>query len=199
MYDFSGAIDNNLFVTNMIPAPFDPAQRNRFGATANHSTIFLKMVATDTPLGRVIVYIQTNFSGDGGNYGLQLKQAYVTVGHLTLGKARSTFADGPARWRLRWTTRALPRQVSSKNMLVQYASPSYSGFSWAISAELPSASYTTGAGARSIAQRFPDIPAYVQYSWASGSHVRLSGILRELSYRDNVQASNHFTTDGACS
>ena len=24
MYDFSGAIDNNLFVTNMIPAPFDP-------------------------------------------------------------------------------------------------------------------------------------------------------------------------------
>lgn len=34
----------------------------------------------------------------------------------------------------------------------------------------------------------------MQYSWASGSHVRLSGILRELSYRDNVQASNHFAT-----
>ena len=42
-------------------------------------------------------------------------------------------------------------------------------------------------------------PAYVQYSWASGSHVRLSGILRELSYRDNVQASNHFATGwGPC-
>lgn len=193
MYDFSGAIDNNLFVTNMIPAPFDPAQRNRFGATANHSTIFLKMVATDTPLGRVIVYIQTNFSGDGGNYGLQLKQAYVTVGHLTLGKARSTFADGPAMAPT-VDDQGPSGQVSSKNMLVQYASPSYNGFSWAISAELPSASYTTGAGARSISQRFPDIPAYVQYSWASGSHVRLSGILRELSYRDNVQASNHFAT-----
>lgn len=96
MYDFNGAIDNNEFVTNQIPVPFNPAQSERFGATAAYSSIFLKMVATETPVGRVVVYIQTEFSGDDGNYGLTLKQAYATVGHLTLGKARSTFSDAPA-------------------------------------------------------------------------------------------------------
>ena len=129
----------------------------------------------------------------------QPKQAYVTVGHPHLSARHEALSPMARAMAPTVDDQGPSGQVSSKNMLVQYASPSYSGFSWAISAELPSASYTTGAGARSIAQRFPDIPAYVQYSWASGSHVRLSGILRELSYRDNVQASNHFTTDGACS
>ena len=72
-YDFDGAIDNSNFVTNMIPVPLDPSQRQRFGATAANSTIFLKMVTRPTKVGRVIVYIQTNFTG--ASYGLELKQA----------------------------------------------------------------------------------------------------------------------------
>ncbi len=46
-----------------------------------------------------------------------------------------------------------------------------------------------------LKERFPDIPAYIQYQWDGGaSHVRLSGILRELSYRDLVAGSNRFAT-----
>lgn len=193
MYDVDGAIDNNGFVTNLIPVPFDPAQRNRFGATAANSKLFLKMVATHTPVGRVIVYLETEFSGDNGNYGLTLKQAYATVGNFTLGKARSVFADAPAMAPT-VDDQGPSGQVTAKNMLIKYNSPSYGGFSWAVSAELPSASYTVGSHARSIAQRFPDIPAYVQYSWHSGCHVRVSGLLRELSYRNLVTGSNKFVT-----
>lgn len=193
MYDVDGAIDDNGFCTYMIPVPFDPALRNRFGATAANSKLFLKMVATRTPVGRVIVYIETEFTGDNGNYGLTLKQAYASVGHFTLGKARSTFADGPAMAPT-VDDQGPSGQVTAKNMLIRYDSPKYGGFSWAISAELPSADYTNGPQTKAIAQRFPDIPAYVQYSWASGSHVRLSGLLRELSYRDLANGSNHFQT-----
>ncbi len=194
MYDFDGAVDNNDYYTNLIPVPTDPSQRQRFGATAAHSTIFLKLVTAPTRVGRVIVYIQTNFTGDNGGYGLELKQAYVTVGHVTLGKARSTFADGPSMAPT-VDDQGPAGQVSAKNMMVQYASSDYKGFSAAISAELPSASYTTGSSAKSIAQRFPDIPLYVQYAWNKGvSHVRLSGILRELSYRDLTVGKNHFET-----
>lgn len=193
MYDVDGAIDNNGFCTYEIPVPFDPALRNRFGATAANSKLFLKMVATQTPVGRVIVYIETEFTGDNGNYGLKLKQAYASVGHFTLGKARSTFADGPAMAPT-VDDQGPSGQVTAKNMLIRYDSPKYGGFSWAISAELPSAGYTLDPQSKEIAQRFPDIPAYVQYSWASGSHVRLSGILRELSYRDLASGSNHFET-----
>lgn len=190
-YDADGAVDNNDFYTNMIPVPLDPAQRQRFGATAAHSTIFLKMVTRPTKVGRVIVYIQTNFTGP--SYGLRLKQAYVTVGHVTLGKARSTFADGPAMAPT-IDDQGPSGQVTAKNMLVQYISPSWRGFSFAISGEVPDASYTTGSAARSISQRFPDIPVYVQYSWEKGSHVRLSGMLRELSYRNLSKQKNHFVT-----
>lgn len=193
-YDINGAVPDNDFCTNMIPVPFDPAQRQRFGAGAAHSTIFLKLVTRPTRVGRIIVYIQTNFTGDNGGYGLKLKQAYVSIGHITLGKARSTFADGPAMAPT-VDDQGPSGQVTAKNMMVQYATSVYNGFSAAISAELPSAGYTTGTDARPIAQRVPDIPAYVQYQWNKGdSHIRLSGILRELSYRDDVTHKNKFAT-----
>lgn len=194
MYDMNGAIDNDGFTTYDIPAPFDPAQRQRFGASAKHSTLFLKMVARKTRLGRVIVYLQTNFTGDNGGYGLKLEQAYVSVGNLTLGKARSTFSDAPAMAPT-VDDQGPCGQVTAKNMLVQYRTPSWRGFSGAISVELPEASYTTTDATRSIAQRFPDIPLYIQYGWnEEASHVRLSGILRELSYRDELAGRNHFVT-----
>ncbi len=194
MYDFDGAIASNGFTTNLIPVPFNPAQRNRFGATANHSTLFLKMVTSPTRVGRVIVYMQGNFSGDGDKYGFQLKQAYVKVGNLTLGKARTTFSDAEAMAPT-VDDEGPSGQVSAKNMLVQYASPHYKCFSWAISAELPTASYTLTPHLESIPQRFPDIPAYIQFSWGKNhnNHFRFSGILRELSYRTIGDKADQYT------
>lgn len=86
-------------------------------------------------------------------------------------------------------------QVGAKNMLVRYETSNYGGFSAAISAELPDASYTVGADSRKIGQRVPDIPAYVQYAWHGGdSHIRLSGMLRQLCYRNLATEKNHFAT-----
>lgn len=194
-YDMDGAIASDEFVTNEIPVPFNPAQRQRFGATAAYSSLFLKLVTKRTRVGRVIVYIQSNFAGGDGGYGMQLKQAYVSVGHVTMGKARSTFADGPAMAPT-IDEEGPSGQVAAKNMLVKYVSPSYKGFVYAASVEVPSATYTNGAHTEAIAQRFPDIPAYMQYEWDKGnSHVRLSGILRQLSYRDLLDGgSNRFKT-----
>lgn len=193
-YDFDGAIDDNGFVTNAIPVPADPALRNRFGADASHSTIFLKLVTKNSKLGRIIVYVQTNFTGDDGGYGLKLKQAYVNIGHLTAGLARSTFADGESQAPT-VDTEGPSGQIDAKNMLFQYKTSSWKGLSAAISAEYPKADYTlTSAYEQKISQRFPDIPLYVQYSWKSGNHIRLSGILRELSYRDLVSGKNRFET-----
>lgn len=194
MYDFDGAVDNNDYITNLIPVHNDPAQRQRFGATAANSTIFLKLVTSPTKVGRVIVYIQTNFTGDNGGYGLKLKQAYVSVGHVTLGKARSTFADGPAMAPT-VDDQGPSGQVTAKNMLVRYTTSDYKGFSAAISAELPSVTYTNALSTKTISQRVPDIPIYLQYAWdKDNSHIRLSGILRQLSYRDLVDNKNRFET-----
>ena len=194
MYDMDGAIPSNGFTTYDIPVPFDPAQRQRFGATANHSTIFLKMVTQKTRFGRVIVYMQGNFTGNNGGYGFKMSQAYVSVGNVTLGLARSTFADGPAMAPT-VDDEGPSGQVTRKNMLVKYTTPSYRGLSAALSVELPSITMTTGTEAASISQRVPDIPAYVQYAWNGGaSHLRLSGIYRGISYRDLKSGRNEIAS-----
>lgn len=190
MYDVDGAIDDNGFTTYEIPTPFNPAQRQRFGADASHSTIFLKLVAHDSRMGKIIVYVQTGFKSD---YGMKLKQAYVNIGHLTAGLARSTFADGEAQAPT-IDTQGPSGEVTAKNMLFQYKTKSYKGLTAAASVEMPDADYTLASGASAISQRFPDIPVYVQYSWSDDSHVRLSGILRQLSYRNLDAGKNNFVT-----
>lgn len=189
-YDFDGAIDGPGFTTFDIPVPMNPAQRQRFGADASHSTIFLKLATRSERLGRIIVYVQTNFTGDNGGYGLKLKQAYVSVGNFTAGLARSTFVDGESGAPT-IDPEGPSGAVAGKNMLFQYKTKSYKGLSAAISIEVPKADYSNVEGkTENIAQRFPDIPLYLQYSWASSSHIRLSGIYRRLSYRDLVDNSN---------
>lgn len=194
MYDMNGAIAANGFTTYDIPVPLNPAQRQRLGADASHSSLFLKLAARSETLGQVTVYIQTNFTGDNGGYGMKLKQAYVTAGHWTAGKARSTFADGESQAPT-VDSEGPSGQIDAKNLLVRYKSPSYKGLSFAASVEMPSADYTLAPQTQTINQRFPDIPVYLQYAWDGGdSHVRLAGILRELSYRDLATARNHFVT-----
>lgn len=192
MYDFDGAIDGTGFTTYDIPVPFDPSQRQRFGADASQSTIFLKLVTSPTKVGRITAYIQTGFNSASSGYTLKLKQAYVSVGHVTAGLARSTFADGESQAPT-IDSEGPSGQIDAKNMLFQYKTKIYKGLSAAISVENPSADYTTVADAsRSIAQRFPDIPIYIQYAWNDQSHIRVSAIYRRLSYRDLLIEKNHF-------
>lgn len=192
MYDFNGAIDDNGFTTFDIPVPRDPAQRNRFGADASHSTIFLKLVTKPTKFGRVIVYIQTDFTGDNGGYGLKLKQAYVSLGNVTAGLAHSVFSD-PESQAPTIDPQGPSGQVDKRNIMFKYAVKLGKGFSVGASLEVPTAGYQLSSSEQAINQRCPDIPAYVQYSWGkSDSHVRLSGIFRRMSYRDLVKGKNRF-------
>lgn len=192
LYDFDGAIDGTGFTTYDIPVPMNPAQRQRFGADASQSTVFLKLVTRSNQLGRVTVYLQTGFNSSANGYTMKLKQAYVSVGHVTAGLARSTFADGEAQAPT-IDSEGPSGQVTAKNMLIQYKTGLYRGLSAAISVENPSASISDDAGlTEPIAQRFPDIPVYVQYAWNPQSHVRVAAIYRHLSYRDMAEGKNRF-------
>lgn len=204
-YDFDGAIDDGAsFITYDIPVPANPAMRNQFFGNANHSTIFLQLVGRSEKFGYYQMYVQTNFSGNGTTgYGLKLKQAYLKVGYVTAGLANSTFVDGAAG------TPTIDDQgpageLGVKNIQLRYAPRFSDHLSGAIAVEMPEASYTIKAPAEGqtadvekINQRMPDIPVYLQYEWGGASHVRLSGLLRNLSYRDLLTQRNHFKTGWA--
>lgn len=201
-YDFKGAIDDYEFQPYDIAVPNNPELRQRFGAGAQNTSLFGKLVGRSEKLGIYSVYFQVKFTGNSGAYGVKLKQAYVNIAHFTAGLASSTFVDADAQAPTLDPFGA-PGQVTEKNMLFRYTSPSYRGFKYALSVEVPKASYTNAertdadgeetALSKAIPQRVPDIPAYVQYGWGD-SHVRLSGMLRNLAYRDLLTGKNHIKT-----
>lgn len=198
-YDFCGAIDDGpCFIPFDIPVPTDPALRNQFNASANHTTIFMQLVGTTEHFGNYQVYVQTDFSGDGANgYGLKLKQAYLSLGYVTAGLTRSTFVDGSAGTPV-IDDQGPAGEMSAKNILLQYRPQFDRYWSGAISVELPEADYSVTSTTEAIKQRVPDIPAYIQFAWKGGkSHIRLSGLLRNLSYRDIPAGDNRFVTGWA--
>ena len=191
-YDFDGAIDNGAdFTTYDIPVPRDPSLRSQFYGNANHSSIFLQLVGRSERFGYYQMYVQTNFSGNGNTgYGLKLKQAYLSVGYVTAGLANSTFVDGAAGTPV-IDDQGPSGEASRKNVLLRYAPRFNNHFSGAVSIEMPSVTVTADDATKRINPRVPDIPLYVQYAWDGGkSHVRLSGLFRDLYYRDLATGRN---------
>lgn len=191
-YDFDGAIDDGSnFTTYDIPVPRDPAQVSQFYGNANNSTIFLQLVGRSERFGYYQMYVQTNFTGNGNTgYGLKLKQAYLSVGYVTAGLATSTFVDNAAGTPT-IDDEGPSGEMSCKNVLMRYAPRFNNHFSAAVSVEMPKVSVTANDDTKRINPRVPDIPLYVQYAWDGGrSHVRMSGLFRDLYYRDLASGRN---------
>lgn len=198
-YDFDGSTDDGASLTTFdIPVPNNPAQRSQFYGNANHSTIFLQLVGHSDMFGYYSAYIQTTFQGDGAQgYGVKVKQAYMRVGYVTAGLANSTFVDGAAGTPV-VDDQGPSGEMAKKNVLVRYAPRFSDHLSGAIGIEMPSVTSTFNSQTQKINQRVPDIPIYLQYEWGGGkSHVRASGLLRNMSYRDLVAKSNKFKTGWA--
>lgn len=69
---------------------------------------------------------------------------------------------------------------------------------FAVSAETPETHITAVDGqSEPIEEWLPDGAGFVQYEWGRTSHVRLSGIVRSLSYRDLLSAATTTRPDGA--
>ena len=192
--DMGGISDNLDFVTADIPVPKQADMLNQFQMDASTSRLFLKLVGRNTAVGNFSVYVESDFRGkDGHQYDLRLRQAYIRLGNLLFGRTRSTFADGAAGPPT-IDFEGPSGSVSKKNTMIQYKQQIDKNWSWAASIESPSESYTVVKNeSKSIKQRIPDIPAYMQYEWNDGqSHIRLSGLFRALSYRNLVKAENEY-------
>ena len=192
--DMGGISDNLDFVTADIPVPKQADMQNQFQMDASTSRLFLKLVGRNTAVGNFSVYVESDFRGkDGHQYDLRLRQAYIRLGNLLFGRTRSTFADGAAGPPT-IDFEGPSGSVSKKNTMIQYKQQIDKNWSWAASIESPSESYTVVKNeSKSIKQRIPDIPAYMQYEWNDGqSHIRLSGLFRALSYRNLVKEENEY-------
>ena len=182
-YDFNGIVDDVDFIPALIPQPGSTSVRNQFQMDASTSTIFLKLVGRTKHLGNFIVYTAGNFRGSGKTF--ELQNAYLSFLGFTMGYDTGLFMD----------LAAAPPTIDFQGpdgmtfyraTQLRYEANVMKGLKVGVGVEMPSVDGTPAQDVRIGKQRMPDIPAYVQYSWAKASHIRVGGILRSMTYEDQV-------------
>ncbi len=189
-YDFTYVMPNRDFVTAVIPMQGSISNKHRALMDASTSRLFFESVIKTRSGHPLKAYVETDFRGPSNT--LRLRQAYVSFCGFKFGQATSTFTDinsafntidfeGPNAY------------TYSRNLMIQYTHEWCSGLSAGIALEYPVVNATYSANNSPVYQRVPDIPAYLQYAWGGGetsSHIRLSGLLRNMYYTDNVIDAN---------
>lgn len=189
-FDWNGSIPNENFVPYDIPIPKNPTSLRNLSASASGTGLFFTLLGNNKLLGNFMAYFQADFNGYN-HRGFRIKKAYVNIKDWTAGYAVTTFED----------TQAEPATVdgsgpnginSKKNVLVRYLHQFKTHWKVAGSVEFPTESVSAdGVHTAACTPYIPDLAAFVQYQWDDGSsHLRLSGLLRTLTYRDLVIGRN---------
>ena len=205
-YDLKGAVDNIDFIPYHIPMQATYANRQRVMMDASASRLFTKAIINSNLLGRVVAYVDMDFrGGQEFSYTPHLRSAYVSLLGFTAGRDVTTFCDllaapetidhqGPNAYNFNFAT-LLRYERSFADDHLQMA----------VAAEMPVVSGTYGDTFLPLAQRVPDIPVYLQYSWGENrqSHFRASAVFRNMYLHNattdkntslfgwGVQASTH--------
>lgn len=180
-YDWNGAMPSNAFAPYTIPIPADPANSRRFNTTPSGTYFNVRLIGHNDVIGAYGLYIEADFTGYSG-HDLKLKKSYAVVRDFTIGYAASTFSDPAAQPAI--VDAAGPNnKFSNTNVLVRYMPCFKQKWYVAASVETPKTAIDATSGkVKSASNWLPDAAAFVQYQWARGQHVRLSGIVRSLSY-----------------
>lgn len=187
-YDFCGVVDNLDFVPYDIPIPGSYATKQKLTMDASTSRLYMKAIANTRALGRVVVYVDTDFRGGArGSYTPRLRSAYVSFKGFTLGRDVTTFCDlqaaphtidfqGPNAYNFNFATMVRYEVSFARDVMT-----------FGVAAEMPDLSATYNDYYAYLPQRMPDFPLYLQFAWGPEreSHIRLSGVLRNL-YAHNL-------------
>ncbi|MDE7467853.1 MAG: hypothetical protein K2M61_05810 [Muribaculaceae bacterium] len=184
-YDWGGAMPNTMFAPMQIPIPANLSNMRHFGTTPSGTYVFLRAIGNNKIIGDYQLYVEADFTGYQG-LDFRLKKAYAIVGDWTLGYATSTFSDPGAQAPV-LDAGGANNKFSATSVLVRYMHAWHQKWYGAVSVETPSVAIEAiNPSARPASSWLPDASAFFQYQWERGQHIRLSGIIRSLTYRDLV-------------
>ena len=190
-FDWNGSIPNDGFIPYDIPIPKNPTDMKDLSASVSGTGLFFTLLGSNRVLGDYMAYFQADFNGYN-HRGFRIKKAYITIKDWTAGYAVTTFEDTQAEPST--VDGSGPNGINSKtNVLVRYMHGFKKHWKLAASLEFPSESLSADGVHTDPCKPFiPDVAAFLQYQWDNGSsHLRLSGLLRTLSYRDMVKGKNY--------
>lgn len=192
-YDWHGMIDGDGFAPYSISIPANHAAPNAFQTSIGNSSLFLTVFGNHEHIGNFKFYIQAKFAGGGSSHYLKLKNAYATAGDWTVGYTLSTFTD-PAAQPSTVETTGPNSEPTSRRVLLRYMHSFHNGVTLALAAENPDNTYATNEYTQAGNVYMPDVSGFVQYGWGHNQHIRLSGIVKGIRYRDLVEQRNRYVT-----
>lgn len=192
-YDWGAPLDNaNKFVPSALEAPA-PGDGGQFLFSAAQSDFYLNFVALPGSANQVGIFIDVNFMA--GNHSPALHHAYLKYRGITAGHTTSIFTDMGAK------PASIDYQGPNALTFMGHPNISYTQkfgkdrlWAAAVGLDLPEYSATNSAYTKTVRQRVPDIPVYIQRGWCDGKgYLRASAIFRTLTYRDMVNNKNDNT------
>lgn len=201
LYDQSGA--GISFVTSQIPVPAQAGHKGDFYINPINGSIDMQIVGLAGTPDEITGYVKVGTNGINSN--IVLQRAYLSWRGVTAGMKLTLLQDDYACQPPTIDPEGPSGCVSNVAYEISYKSKSYDGFRFAVGIDMPtfytSSGYYRGKdypeydGKQMIgkaSQLIPDIPAWVEYSWSAWNRVRLSGILRNLAYRDLVNSTTRY-------
>lgn len=187
-FDFGDEMSSPLLFTPSAITPSTPGNRSSLGFAWQSSSVYLNAVAMPGTDNQVGLFFKGNFTGN--NNAFNCFHFYAKYRGLTAGYTTSAFVDGAAE------PMTIDFEGPNGYPFVTLFNASWQqkftdNFSGAIGIDAPSASVTVGDKTSEVNQRIPAIPLYLQYAWDGGnSHLRLSGLVRPIQYRNLVSNKN---------
>lgn len=200
LYDISGPD----FVTSSIPVPAPPHKKADFFLCGLNAALDFQIVGFGGTANQITGYVK--LGTNGMNSAIKLKKAYVTWRGLSMGQKTTLMEDGAV------CPPTIDQQgpngfVSNTAYALQYVSPSWHGLRGAVALEIPTFNSSSGVyrgkdykewnhrvvtdakvcDPEAYNQLVPDIPLWVEWAYSDVNRIRLSGVIRTLTYRDMLE------------
>lgn len=188
VFDFGDNMSSPVLFTPSAITPSTPGNRGSLGFGWQTSSVYLNVVALPGTDNQVGLFFKGNFLGSNNSF--NCFHFYARYRGLTVGYTTSLFADGAAE------PMTIDFEGPNGYPFINLFTASWTQkltdrFSVAAGIEAPTTSLSGDSHAVAVNQRVPAIPLYLQYAWDGGaSHVRLSGLIRPMQYRNIVKGEN---------
>ncbi|MCF0188602.1 MAG: hypothetical protein HUK04_03830 [Bacteroidaceae bacterium] len=167
-------------------------KRGLFQMGAGTSKLYFNIIGFPNTGNQVGLFVSLNLDASQNNtYSIKAGQVYMRYRHIQCGYATSLYNDRAAdSYAINDASPCASGSHSAVQINYQHALTKH--ITCGIGVEMPRAEFTR-CDTKDIEedykqdntyQRIPDIPLYLDYSWGSDNHVRLSGIIRNISYYD---------------
>ena len=181
--------------TDFKPSDFTPAtpgNKQSLQMSVKSSSINVNIVGMPKNKYRVGLFAMLMFNGGNGNdYYVKCDHAYIRCMGLTLGYTSSVYDDKCADAYL-IDGNGAGASGGHSNMTFNWQRYVSKSVKLGAGIELPKTSYTQwhSTNDQMVNQCVPSIPFYVQYDWGEVGHVRLSSVVRTMTYRDYISDCN---------